>query len=127
MRALLDTHAFLWFVTGNSRLSRRAMAFMQDSSNELFISAASVWEMAIKSSLKRLILPLPLKEYMAEKIQSGFRIMAMEWEYIVMVENLPFHHRNPFDRLIIAQAIAENVPVITADPVFKAYGVKLIW
>ena len=127
MRLLLDTHAFLWFVVGDARLSRRALHTIENDEAELFLSVASVWEMAIKSSMRRLTLPLPVTAYIAEKIENGFRVLPIEWEYAAAVENLPFHHRDPFDRLIIAQALAENMPIVTADPVFRAYHTKVIW
>ena len=127
MNLLLDTHAFLWFVTGDQRLSTRARQAMETADAEMFLSAASIWEMAIKSSLGRLTLPLPLDEYIAEKLIQGVRVLPVDWTHAAAVEKMPFHHRDPFDRLLIAQATAENLPLVSADPELRAYKVKLIW
>ncbi len=127
MRYLLDTHAFLWFVSGDDRLSRKARFAMEKDDAELVLSAASVWEMAIKSSLGRLTLADSLERYIAEKVAEGFRILPIEWLHAAAVEKLPSHHRDPFDRLLIAQAIAEELVVLTSDPLFRSYGVKVFW
>jgi len=124
---LLDTHVFLWFVAGDQRLSANARRAMEAADAELFLSAASIWEMAIKSSLGRLTLPLPLDEYIAEKLTQGFRVLPVDWAHTAAVEKMPFHHRDPFDRLLIAQATAEDLPLVSADPELRAYKVKLIW
>lgn len=127
MNLLLDTHAFLWFVAGDQRLSTRARQTMETADAELFLSAASIWEMAIKSSLGRLKLPLPLDEYIAEKLTQGFRVLPIDWTHAAAVEKMPYYHRDPFDRLLIAQAAAEDLPLVSGDPEFGAYKVKLIW
>lgn len=127
MRLLLDTHAFLWFVTGDGRLSPRARRALADEDNELLLSAASVWEMAIKARLGRLTLPGTVEEYVAEKVAGGLAILPIELTHAAAVESLPFHHRDPFDRLIVAQALAENLPIVSADPAFRHYGVKVVW
>ena len=127
MNLLLDTHVFLWFVAGDQRLSANARQALEAADAELFLSAASIWEMAIKSSLGRLTLPLPLDEYIAEKLIQGVRVLPVDWTHAAAVEKMPFHHRDPFDRLLIAQATAENLPLVSADPEFRAYKVKLIW
>jgi len=127
MTLLLDTHAFLWFVTGDERLSRRARRAIERDDVERILSAASVWEMAIKASLGRLILPGSVEEYITEKLEGGFRVLSIDWTHAAAVERLARHHRDPFDRLLIAQALAENLPVVSHDAVFRAYGVKLVW
>ncbi len=125
MRLLLDTHAFLWFVTGDKRLSRRARRAIE--SEEPFLSAVSVWEMAIKVSLGRLVLPAPVDEYVAEKRAEGFSMLSIDWPHAAAVEKLPFLHRDPFDRLLAAQALSERLPLVSSDPVFREYGVKIVW
>ena len=127
MKLLLDTHAFLWFVTGDSRLSPRARRRMEEPGAELYVSAASVWEMAVKSSLGKLTLPLPLGPFMDQKRDQGYRVLPVEWHHAWAVENLPFHHRDPFDRLLAVQARVEGLVLVTGDPAFKAYGVKTLW
>ena len=127
MRALLDTHAFLWFLAGDERLSRKARETMSEENAELFVSAASVWEMAIKASLGRLRLPLPVADYVAEKVRAGFQVMPIDWVHAAAVQKLPFHHRDPFDRLLIAQAQVEKLPLVSGDRAFLKYGIRLIW
>lgn len=127
MRLLLDTHAFLWFVAGDARLSGTARRAIENSEGGWGLSAASVWEMAIKSSLHRLTLPAGASDYIADKVRSGLQILAIEWPVAAAVERLPLHHRDPFDRLIVAQAQAEHLAVVTKDAVFRKYGVKVVW
>lgn len=100
---------------------------MTKNDAELTLSAASVWEMAMKSRLGRLTFSQPVERYIAEKSAGGFRMLAVEWQHAAKVETLPDHHRDPFDRLLIAQAIVENLTLVTRDPVFRAYGVKILW
>ncbi|HBA83729.1 MAG TPA: PIN domain nuclease [Verrucomicrobia bacterium] len=127
MKLLIDTCAFLWFVSGDTKLSHRARAAMERKEAELILSAASIWELAIKSSLGRLILPCPLDEYIAEKIKSGFHILPLSWQHAAAVEAMPFHHRDPFDRLLAAQALAEKMPLVSSDAIFRRYKVDMIW
>lgn len=125
MKLLLDTHAFLWFVAGDKRLSRRARRAIE--AEEPCLSVASVWEMAIKVSLGRLVLPASVEEYMAEKRAEGFSMLSIDWPHAAAVEKLPFLHRDPFDRLLAAQALTERLPLVSSDPVFREYGVKVVW
>jgi len=127
MRLLLDTHAFLWFVTGDRRLSADARRTLKDNHAELFVSAVSVWEMAIKMSLGRLSVPGSVADYMAEKVKDGFRVLPLEWWHAVKVQELPFHHNDPFDRAIIAQAVVEKMPLVSGDRIFAQYPVSLVW
>ena len=127
MTLLVDTHAFLWFMTGDGRLSAAARRAMEDASAGWCLSAASVWEMAIKSSLGRLTLPAAATEYIAGKVQAGLVVLPVEWSHAAAVETLPLHHGDPFDRLIIAQAQTEGLSLVTRDAVFRDYGVRIIW
>jgi PIN domain nuclease of toxin-antitoxin system len=127
MNLLLDTHALLWFATGDRRLSRPARKAMEAHTAVLQISPATVWELSIKASLGRLVLPSTVQAYVAEKLEEGYRMLPLTWTHATAVERLPFHHRDPFDRLLAAQALAEQVPVVTRDRIFRAYGVTVVW
>jgi PIN domain nuclease of toxin-antitoxin system len=127
VKLLLDTHALLWFAADDRRLSRRAAKAMDADDAELFVSAATVWELAIKTSLGRLTLPLTVDRYLAAKLGEGYRLLDVTWVHAARTEGLPWHHRDPFDRLLAAQAIVESLPVVTKDSVFRKYGVKTVW
>jgi PIN domain nuclease of toxin-antitoxin system len=124
---LLDTHAFLWFATGDRRLSRTARTAMEGADVALQLSAVSVWEMAIKASLGHLTLPDTVDAYVREKIDEGYRVLPITSTHAAAVERLPFHHRDPFDRLLVAHAMTERLPLVTRDRVFRKYGVTVIW
>ena len=100
---------------------------MEAEDAELYLSAASVWEMAIKASLGRLRLPAPVDVYIAEKMREGYRMTPLTWMQAAAVQQLPFHHRDPFDRLLAAQALVEGIPLVTGDPSFSPYGVGVLW
>ena len=127
MKVLLDTHAFLWFQAGDRRLSRSARAAVEAADAELVVSAATVWEMAIKASLGRLRLSDPVERYIGEKVGQGYLVMPVSWEHAARVEQLPWHHRDPFDRLLLAQALVERCPIVSRDRVFRKYGADVIW
>ena len=122
MRVLLDTHAFLWFVAGDARLSSRASDAIADADDAL-LSVASCWEIAIKASLGKLTLRLPVERFLTEQIAFN----RFELLHTTRIATLPWHHRDPFDRLLAAQALHEKVAIASADPVFRQYGVKRIW
>ena len=127
MRVLLDTHTFLWGVADDPRLSsgaRRAIA----KASERFFSAASCWEMAIKVSRGRLELPKPIDQFVPEQLRlNGFTLLHVDLDEVARVATLPFHHRDPFDRLLAAQALTQELAIVSADPVFRRYGVKRVW
>jgi PIN domain nuclease of toxin-antitoxin system len=128
MRVLLDTRVFLWWVEGDRAVPAKARAVLADQQNECLISLVSAWELAIKTGLGKLKLALPVKRYIVEHAAAnGFRMLDIRMAHIGRVETLAPHHGDPFDRLLIAQAVEEKLPVITADPVFRKYGVKRIW
>ena len=127
MRLILDTHALLWFQAGDRRLSKAARQAIEADAAELLISAATVWEMAIKASLGRLQLSGPVDAYIAEKVGQGYRMLAISWTHAARVEDLPWHHRDPFDRVLVAQALTERCPVVTKDRAFRKYGVEVVW
>jgi len=127
MTIIVDTHTFLWFMAGDPRLSRRARRAIESAGTGWCLSAASIWEMAIKSSIGRLTLPAPAERYFAEKIRRGLRVLSIEWSHAAAVERLPFHHHDPFDRLVIVQARMESLSVVTKDGIFRKYDVNVIW
>lgn len=128
MRLLLDTHAFLWWVGDSKELSSAARESIGDPEAECLLSLASCWEMAIKQSLGKLQLTAPLEQFIpAQMAANGFQQMNIDFRHVARVADLPFHHRDPFDRLLAAQAMVENVALVSADPAFDAYGVKRLW
>jgi PIN domain nuclease of toxin-antitoxin system len=126
MTVLLDTNSFLWWVADAPRLSRRARKAIESS--DCLLSIASCWEMAIKASLGRLQMPSPLDRFLQRQIEvNGFQLLPVSLEHAAAVRDLPFHHRDPFDRLLAAQARHEEIAIVTSDDVFGSYGVKRIW
>ena len=128
MRVLVDTHVFLWWVEGDRALPAKARAALANQENECLVSMVSAWELAIKAGLGKLKLTLPVKRYVVEHIAAnGFRMLDIRMAHVGRVETLESHHGDPFDRLLIAQALEEEIPIVTADPIFRKYGVKRIW
>lgn len=128
MKLLLDTHAFLWFIGGSSRLSSSARTVIEASGNERFISAASIFEMAIKISLGKLTVGQPLEEILARETDSGaFSLLPIEVRHVSVLASLPFHHRDPFDRLLAAQSLVDGLVLLSVDEAFEAYGVRRLW
>jgi PIN domain nuclease of toxin-antitoxin system len=124
---LIDTHALIWFVAGDRRIGKAARAAMQNDHARLHISAASVWELAIKAARKRIDLRFPVQRYLADRLDEGYGLLPVEGTHAAAVEHLPFHHHDPFDRLLVAQALSERMAIVTRDRVFKKYGVDVIW
>ena len=128
MRALLDTSAFLWFISGSDRLSNKARNHIADFNNDLVISIASIWEIAIKTSIGKLELLSPFEQLIPVQLgKNAIEILPVELNHLSATISLEFHHRDPFDRLIIAQGITEQIPVITSDVFFSKYPVDVIW
>ena len=127
MRALLDTNVFLWFISGNEKLSSATKKIIADTNNELFLSIASLWEIAIKTSIGKLELLQPFDQLVSNHITDNeINIMQIEPKHLSLLIKLPFHHRDPFDRLIIAQGISENLPILSSDASFKQYQIEVI-
>jgi PIN domain nuclease of toxin-antitoxin system len=127
-RLLLDTHVFLWWVNDAPDLTAAARLAISDPDNECYLSLASCWEIAIKSSLGKLKLARPFERFVSEQLRANnFTLLNIELRHTARVEKLPFHHRDPFDRLLIAQAITEKLIIVAADRAFSDYGVKLLW
>jgi PIN domain nuclease of toxin-antitoxin system len=128
MQLLLDTHVFLWWVDDAPDLTRKARQAISDPKNECFVSVVSAWEMAIKLSLGKLRLQQAIESFVAEQLAANrFRLLNLELRHIGQTVSLPFHHRNPFDRLLIAQALQENLSVVTADRIFAQYECHRVW
>jgi PIN domain nuclease of toxin-antitoxin system len=128
MRMLLDTHTFLWFVLGDTRLTANAKASIEEPDNEKLVSPASYWEIAIKISLGKYTLSQSYEEFMERGIvENGFVILPIELKHTAVLTTLPFHHRDPFDRLIIAQAMVEGITIVSGDAAFDAYPIARLW
>jgi PIN domain nuclease of toxin-antitoxin system len=123
-RLLVDTHALLWWLTDDPSLSPAARDALADPLNEPLVSAASVWEIAIKRSLGKLTAPDDLPDRIAD---DGFPWLPISASHAWRVRELPLHHRDPFDRILVAQALSEHLPLVTADPGFRPYGVEVLW
>ncbi len=128
MKLLLDTHAFLWFCQGNAALSATAKALIEDPNNRKLISVASCWEIAIKAALKKLTLGEPSSTYIpAALARTGFELLPITVEHATKVEILPPHHKDPFDRLLVAQAMLESCPIVSVDPQLAPYAITVLW
>ncbi|MFH0998849.1 MAG: type II toxin-antitoxin system VapC family toxin [Pseudomonadota bacterium] len=129
MRLLLDTHTFLWFIGGNPSLSAYAQQLIEDTGNERVLSIASLWEMSIKASIGKLRLNITFQEMVRDHINgNAMNLLSISPEHLDILRSLAFHHKDPFDRLIIAQSQSENIPVLSRDEVFDDYaGIQRIW
>ena len=127
MKCLLDTHAAFWYFAGSPELSVKAKAAIDDGNNVIFVSIVSSWEIAIKRSLDRETPLCSAAEFLDEVAASGFELLAIKPRHVRQVEILPYHHRDPFDRLLIATAAADDMTFVSADENAPKYGVKCLW
>ena len=128
MRLLLDTHTLLWWVEDAPQLSDRARKAIAAADAECHVSLASAWEMAIKCQLGKLKLATSVRQYFPSQLAAnGFVQLDIAFRHVARVESLEFHHRDPFDRLIAAQALEEKLTLVSADAIFESYGVKRLW
>jgi PIN domain nuclease of toxin-antitoxin system len=127
MKAILDTHAFLWALAGDARMSRHARDVFAGST-DLSLSIASVWEILIKVQSGKLNFPRPAVPYVLRKLaENRIKSLPISIDHLLALERLPMHHRDPFDRMLIAQSMEEDWPIITADLMFKRYPIRVIW
>jgi PIN domain nuclease of toxin-antitoxin system len=128
VKLLLDTHAFLWWIRDDQSLGARARKAIANERNHCFLSVASCWEMAIKKSRGNLEIPEPIDAFVAEQLAAnGFSLLPIDLRHVARVSRLPFHHRDPFDRLLVAQAIDEDMIIASADRMFEKYGIERVW
>jgi len=128
VRVLLDTHAFLWWIAGGERVGAEARTTIGDRDNECLLSLASCWEISVKVSLGKLKVDADLDSFLPEQLAAnGFRLLPIGLRHATRVARLPFHHRDPFDRMLVAQALEERLALVSCDEVFDAYGVERVW
>jgi PIN domain nuclease of toxin-antitoxin system len=128
MKLLLDTHALLWFIGNDPQLSASARQIIEDRQHDKFVSAASLWEIVVKLSLRKLKLPRSFGEIFPQQLEvNGFELLPISCLQLNQLVALPFHHHDPFDRLLIAQALADDMTIITRDTEFPKYQAKILW
>jgi PIN domain nuclease of toxin-antitoxin system len=128
MRVLIDTHIFIWYIQNSERLPSSIATYINDGRNDILLSIASVWEMAIKQSTGKLNLGLPYASFIEEQMRlNSLELLHLRLDHLEVVTTMPFHHRDPFDRLLIAQSIVEDIVIISADSIFSSYPVQRIW
>lgn len=128
MRVLIDTHTLLWFVLNDPQLSRVADTAITDPSNDVFVSPATYWEIAIKVRKQKLDLFAPYDDFIKRGIAgNGFEILPIDTRHTSLLTTMPLHHNDPFDRLLIAQALVEQMPIVSVDAAFDPYGVTRLW
>lgn len=128
MRVMLDTHAFLWFIMGSGSLSTNARSLIENPVNDRLLSVVSLWEIAIKTSLGKLTLSTPFSELIPAQLKlSGIDVLNIKLDHLSTLTSLPFHYRDPFDRLLSAQALVEELSLISIDAAFDTYGVTRLW
>jgi PIN domain nuclease of toxin-antitoxin system len=128
MQALLDTHALLWWLSDEPALTKAARKIIGDTNNLIFVSAASAWEIATKVRLGKLPTAADLAADFAGHLErEGFQMLAISWDHAIRAGLLPGPHRDPFDRMLVAQAQAENIPILSNEALFDTYGVRRVW
>jgi PIN domain nuclease of toxin-antitoxin system len=127
MDIIVDTQTFIWFCEGNEKLPNKIRDIIGKKENDIKVSIASLWEMTIKMSIEKLVLSWSITEIMNLLFENGFKILPIEAKHLISLFGLKYIHRDPFDRMIIAQSISENIPVISSDGIFKEYPVQVIW
>lgn len=128
MRILLDTHTLIWFDAGDSKLSTNARILIEDEDNHKLVSIASIWEIAIKESKGNLNLSLPFEDYIRQILSlEDFNLLNINLDHLNAIVTMPFHHKDPFDRLLIAQSMVERIPILSKDSAFDAYSINRIW
>ncbi|MBD1931937.1 MULTISPECIES: type II toxin-antitoxin system VapC family toxin [Cyanophyceae] len=128
MRLLIDTHIFIWYVMDIRKISARVRALIDDEDNDILLSTASIWEMAIKHSKGKLSFSLPFEIFITQQLSlNNFNLLDIKINHIDVIAALPFHHRDPFYRLLIAQSMVERIPILSADSAFDAYPITRLW
>ncbi|MBF0131399.1 MAG: type II toxin-antitoxin system VapC family toxin [Magnetococcales bacterium] len=128
MKIVMDTHVFLWWIWNSESLSNKSREILLDEDCECYLSVASMWELSIKVGLGKLTLAKPLDRFLSDHMaNNGFCRLDITLPHVAGVSTLPFHHRDPFDRLLISQAMLERMPILGADKIFDAYGVERLW
>ena len=127
MANLLDTHALIWFIEGDRLLSDKAISAINDEADFNFVSIASIWEIAIKLNVEKLKLQTSFLGIQKKMDENGFKLLPVNFEHTLILKDLPLHHRDPFDRMIIAQSITEDLTIISKDKNFSLYPIKLLW
>jgi PIN domain nuclease of toxin-antitoxin system len=126
MKVLIDTHVLLWGLQDEAKLSNRVRDLLPAA--EVWISVASIWEIITKVQVGKLDLPGPVGDYVAAKLRAnGVSVLPLTFDHVRRLEQIPLHHRDPFDRILVAQSVAESMPLVTADPQLKKYSVEVIW
>lgn len=127
MNLLLDTHTYIWFSSNSRELSPRVRELIEDSRNTAYISMGSLWEISIKVSIGKPRISAPLEELLLEITENGIEILPISFDHILRSSQLPFHHRDPFDRLLVAQALSEQMQLLSADTIFDYYTDSRVW
>jgi PIN domain nuclease of toxin-antitoxin system len=126
MKILIDTHVFLWGIQAEEKLSKRVQTLLPAS--DVWISVVSLWEIITKVKIGKLELPTPVGDYLTAKLTSnGVSVLPLTYKHVLRLEELALHHRDPFDRILVAQSLEENIPLVTSDIEFEKYPIRLIW